>query len=381
MRSISTLFMAVSIVIGLAWATTTDALANDLQCTGTVTGGIYENLEVPIGATCVLNGTRVDGNIFVRTGAALQASDIEVEGNIQAEGAAVVTVNNNSTVGGNIQLKQGGSSFLDQVIVEGDIQLESNSQPQSVTRNTVGGNIQIVQNTGGAAIFDNRIDGNLQCKQNNPAPTGGRNQAASFEDQCAGFQGTPQDMPPPPPSVVDGKCVGSVSGQMYENLEVPSGATCLLYGTHIKGNLTVKTGAILQANGVNVEGNIQAEGAATVAVMGNAIVGGSVQLIQGGNVALDQVTVTGDIQMESNRRELNVTRNTVGGNIQVTQNTGGVSISHNQANGDLQCSQNNPAPFGGANQAADLADQCAGFDSVTVNTPERVLLPGLYIVR
>ena len=42
------------------------------------------------------------------------------------------------------------------------------------------------QNRGGVAITANRVDGNLQCKANIPAPTGGRNIVQGVkEDQCA----------------------------------------------------------------------------------------------------------------------------------------------------------------------------------------------------
>lgn len=34
-------------------------------------------------------------------------------------------------------------------------------------------------------MLSNNMDGNLQCKENTPAPTGGNNLAASLEDQCA----------------------------------------------------------------------------------------------------------------------------------------------------------------------------------------------------
>ena len=43
-----------------------------------------------------------------------------------------------------------------------------------------------MKNTGGVAIGQNTVNGNLQCKENAPAPTGGRNVVqGSKEDQCA----------------------------------------------------------------------------------------------------------------------------------------------------------------------------------------------------
>ena len=46
--------------------------------------------------------------------------------------------------------------------------------------------MQAFQNTGGVEIRGNRINGNLQCKENSPRPTGGGNVVGgNKEDQCA----------------------------------------------------------------------------------------------------------------------------------------------------------------------------------------------------
>ena len=53
-------------------------------------------------------------------------------------------------------------------------------------REAFGGSIQVFQNTGGVNIASNRVNGNLQCKENRPAPTGGGNVVqGNKEDQCA----------------------------------------------------------------------------------------------------------------------------------------------------------------------------------------------------
>jgi hypothetical protein len=45
--------------------------------------------------------------------------------------------------------------------------------------------VQAFQNTGGVTVARNRIDGNLQCKENSPRPTGGNNVVqGNKEDQC-----------------------------------------------------------------------------------------------------------------------------------------------------------------------------------------------------
>jgi hypothetical protein len=374
------LLVAGLVAISLSWLTPITAHAAELSCTGIVGAQSYEQIEVPPNATCTLNGTRVDGTIKVGVNATLQANGVIVGGNIQAEGATTVFVGTGSTVGGSIQIKQGGRATVNGVQVTGDIQLESNAGALSVTANRVGGNIQIVQNRGGAAITDNRIDGNLQCKENSPAPTGGRNVAASFEDQCAGFAGQPAAPTPtatpvntpiapaptasptaPAPGGGDGTCRGSIGAQRYENLDVPDGASCTLNGTRVDGNIKVGTNATLHALNVTVGGNIQADGALDVTVNNNSMVGGSIQIKQGGSATVDGVRVTGDIQLESNAGALSVTDNRVGGNVQIVQNQGAVTINDNRIDGNIQCKENSPAPTGGRNQAASFEDQCANF--------------------
>jgi len=157
-------------------------------CQGFLGAVTVENLEVSQGASCMLDGTRVQGNIFVKNGASLTAQRVTVIGNIQAEGASSVAVLAGSTVGGSIQLKQGGAARVENVIVNGDIQFESNQGAFNAIGNQVGGNVQGFLNVGGVTIADNTINGNLQCKENNPPPAGGNNTVqGNKEDQCAGL--------------------------------------------------------------------------------------------------------------------------------------------------------------------------------------------------
>lgn len=184
--SVSAIVIAALTVLGMLWATTPVAYAEETQCTGPIGAQSLDNIFVPDGQNCVLTGTQAQGTVQVGTGASLQASGVTVNGNIQAEGAAAVTVAD-ATVGGSIQIKQGGAATVTGVQVTGDILFDENSGAIAASGNQVGGNLQAFKNSGGLAINDNTIDGNLQCKENNPAPAGSGNQAASLEDQCAGL--------------------------------------------------------------------------------------------------------------------------------------------------------------------------------------------------
>jgi hypothetical protein len=164
------------------------ALAEERACRGTLGAVTVDNLRVPQRATCILNGTKVKGMITVQRGATLVASGIRVTGNVQAENAARVVVKRSSRIGGSVQVKQGGGASVTGSRVTGDIQYDANRRLLRATGNRVGGSIQVVGNSGGAAIFRNVVVGNLECKENSPAPSGGSNVVGgSREDQCAGF--------------------------------------------------------------------------------------------------------------------------------------------------------------------------------------------------
>jgi hypothetical protein len=163
------------------------ALAEERTCRGTIGPTTVDNLRVPSGAMCTLNGTRVEGTIKVENRAKLYANGVRVIGNIQSEGFQAIVVREGSRVGGSVQLENGRSGGTGKVIssrVNGDLQFFSNQARMVARSNTILANLQAVSNTGGLVIKNNRIAENLQCKQNNPPPTGGGNTAGDKEGQC-----------------------------------------------------------------------------------------------------------------------------------------------------------------------------------------------------
>jgi hypothetical protein len=140
------------------------ASAEERSCRGSLRAITVDNLRVPQGATCTLTGTIIKGTLKVENGATLRARSVRVVGNIQAEGHLAVTVLD-ARVGGSIQLTQGGSAELNRNRVTGDVQSFTNNAAQRFTSNV--------------------INGNLQCKENVPPPTGSANQVGgNKEDQC-----------------------------------------------------------------------------------------------------------------------------------------------------------------------------------------------------
>jgi hypothetical protein len=161
------------------------ALAEERICNGTIGPRQLDNIRVPDNGVCTLNGTRANGSLVVGRGASLQANDVRINGNVQAEGALQVTMGAGSQVGGSVQIKQGGGASITGTRIQGDLQFDENVLPLAASDNSIGGNLQVVKNFGGVALYRNVIDSALQCKENSPAPVGGGNSASSKEDQCA----------------------------------------------------------------------------------------------------------------------------------------------------------------------------------------------------
>jgi hypothetical protein len=172
-------------VLVALFTTAPDAIAEERVCRGTIGAIALDNIRVPDGRRCVLNGTRANGSVVVGTGSTLVAYGVRINGNLQAEGSYSVELRQFSTVGGSVQIVQGGGARIDNASINGDLQFDSNDRFVQAVGNSIGGNLQAFQNTGGVRIAKNVIDGNLQCKANKPKPTGGGNQASSKEDQCA----------------------------------------------------------------------------------------------------------------------------------------------------------------------------------------------------
>ena len=166
-------------------ATAQTARAEERTCRGTIGRETVDNLRVPDGATCTLNGTRVQGTIKVDRNGTLRAANVAVVGNVQGENAASIIFRGGS-VGGSVQIVQSGGANIDGAQINGDILFDANRSSLNAANNRIGGNLQAFKNTGGLSINTNRIDGNLQCKENAPAPTGRGNVVqGSKEDQCS----------------------------------------------------------------------------------------------------------------------------------------------------------------------------------------------------
>jgi hypothetical protein len=164
------------------------AQAEERVCRGTIGATTVDNLRVPQGASCTLNGTRVEGTVKVEQNARLTANGIRVKGNVQSEGFKNIVLREASVVVGSVQLENGLSDGSGRVIntrINGDLQFFSNEARMIARGNTILANFQANQNMGGLVIENNRVAENLQCQSNSPPPTGGNNTAGDKEGQCA----------------------------------------------------------------------------------------------------------------------------------------------------------------------------------------------------
>lgn len=200
------------------------SFANATSCTTTLGAETVEKVFVPRGGYCILNGTRVEGDVKVARGGTLIANGADIEGNVQAEDAEAVSLLTDTFVGGDVQVKrrtlvsvadsrivgdlqlqEAGTSLVaaDLVIggnlqmqkaasadilavrIDGDLQLEENTGQLRATGAEVRGNLQVFKNRGGVTLRDNQVAQALQCKENSPAPTGGGNVAGEKEEQCS----------------------------------------------------------------------------------------------------------------------------------------------------------------------------------------------------
>lgn len=160
-------------------------LSGNVTCNGLRIGAVaLDTVIVPAGAACVLEGTSMIGSLLVGQGASVSATGVRINGNLQAEGAAMTSLGGASRIGGSVQIKDGQSANLTGATIVGDLQLESMSGPVSASGNRLGGNLQATDNRGGVALLSNRMEGALQCTGNLPAPTGSGNVASIRQEQC-----------------------------------------------------------------------------------------------------------------------------------------------------------------------------------------------------
>jgi hypothetical protein len=185
MRQAVNVAILSTMLFGGVLAAAPPTLAEEISCVGTIGARMVDNVRVPQGRSCTLEGTTVQGTVIVERDATLRARGARINGNVQAENHRFVAVTNGTRVGGAIQIDEGGVYRVANSVAEG-IQVKANSGESFLRGNRVNSDIQVFNHSGGVDIANNQVGGNLQCKENAPAPTGGGNIVqGNKEDQCA----------------------------------------------------------------------------------------------------------------------------------------------------------------------------------------------------
>ncbi len=94
-----------TVAASLALSLPATAAAEERVCRGTIGDRTLDNIRVPQGERCELNGTKAQGTVKIDRGATLVAKRVRVIGNVQAENARRTAVRN-SRVDGAIQVVQ-----------------------------------------------------------------------------------------------------------------------------------------------------------------------------------------------------------------------------------------------------------------------------------
>ncbi len=200
------LFGTVTLASAFLLALATNVLADDYLCPPDPGPITVDNVLADTGL-CTLVGTTVMGNVIVESGASLLVlPPTTIDGGIHADGVVSVvllTFGGAITVGQDVQIKNAiqdpilpssASGFFaccgGAITIGGNFQFEDNLATLLAVGATIGGDLQVQNNITpfASAIGGNTILGNLQCKENFPAPvvalSGANAVAGNKEDQC-----------------------------------------------------------------------------------------------------------------------------------------------------------------------------------------------------
>jgi hypothetical protein len=148
---------------------------------------ISGDLRIPRNTRCVVSDLHVAGNLRLDAGASLIGSDVRVDGNVDGRDAEELTLTD-AWILGNFRFRDGGSVTLRESRVEGDVELMSNVGSIELRDNVMDDDVTLEKNRGGPFhLFRNTIDGDLECKGNDPLPSGSGNVADEKKGQCSGL--------------------------------------------------------------------------------------------------------------------------------------------------------------------------------------------------
>ena len=187
--------LAATFAGGLALAGNPASAQQNVNCTGTLPAGTYNNVNVPQNVGCqIAGGVTVQGNVTVAAGATLNTASATIHGSVLANNAASVVLGlaGAEPIGKNVILvgTTGQASVLNDTI-GGNVQISGSTANSAleINDNSVTGNVTVQSNNSASdVILNNAIGGNLVCAGNTPPPSGGNITVGGHKvGQCSGL--------------------------------------------------------------------------------------------------------------------------------------------------------------------------------------------------
>lgn len=196
--------IAVSVAgIGAAAAPATAASAATPGCKSTVSGTVYGNLSVAAGKTCTLKNARILGTVTLGKGSTLRVTGGSISGNVAATNPSTAVTLTSTTINGTVKLGSSRWLSVNKAKLNGSVSVASASAGVGIASTRVAGSLTLARSTKIAiskttilgnvkvdrsrkvSLNGNRINGNLGCTANLPAPTGSKNTVlGSRTGQC-----------------------------------------------------------------------------------------------------------------------------------------------------------------------------------------------------
>jgi len=397
--------LTIAILPGVANAMSPNTFCGDKAGLETISTGEFVNIIVPspgagVDGKCKLTGTvDVTGNVKVQPGGELEVTDgVEIDGNLQANGAAKIYVGtvvgpiidgnvqikgstgvviiDGSSIGGDIKIKDqsAGTITIDDNEVSGSIKLRGNTaEVIDVINNDVDGDIKLEDNEGTSSsdrnpinVEDNDVVGNIELHNNLVSGSGGRD--IEVEDNIIGGNLVVEDNESlnDDIEIEDNDVGGDLT--VNNNIADENGSTgsdvdvednCMTGNGNIEVKNNVAAGRIeVNGNGDPLSGVASCSSGepTNVTVEGNTAENGEFDLRN--NFVLGDYTIEGNTLAGNDDFEIN--DNDVTGDLIVIDNTitgaGDIEVKGNTGGDELLCSGNDPDPTTSGNTGFTTTD-------------------------
>jgi hypothetical protein len=381
------LLLGLGVALVAMTAMASPASAATFQCNETVTGGTFDNVNVPRDGVCTLIDSTVAGNVYVNSNAYFEAGNTDIAGKVRAKKALTLFIDTDSTVGryvetddtvqvfifnaqvargidvddstdvvqicgnvvanGDIEVTESGTDILvgdplaecgGNTLTHGDIELERNfTDVEFVVRgNTVSDDLEVYRNRGPVdkVVEDNAGGDDLECYRNEEPVTHSNNTGWNErEGQCREVL----------------TCESEITGADVDEVIVPADAACTLTDSTVGGNVTVLKDAYFQATNTDIGGRVRAKNALTLFIDTDSTVGRYVVTDDTFQVFIFNATIGRGIEVDDTTEVVQICGNIItredveitdsGRDILVgapTADCGGNTINH----GDLELEHN-----------------------------------------